>query len=72
MIPDIFFPTTSKLADIKTMTCCKSHYPPCRFRNAVQNDAVRVRQGKVHTEYARKARKIDETFNNHPEQSAHP
>ena len=72
MIPDIFFPTISKMGDIKTMTCCKSHYPPCRFRRAVENDAVRVRQDKVDAEYKRKARKIDENFNNHPVNSARP
>ena len=66
MIPDMFFPTSGKLADIKTMSCCKSHYSPARFRQAVQHDAVRVRQGTVHAEYMKKARTIDEDFNGYP------
>ena len=66
LIPDLFFPESNQLADIKTMACCKTHYPPSRFRHAVTNDAVRVRQGKVNNLYRDKAKYIDEKFNNHP------
>ena len=65
MIPDMLFPTSRQLADIKTITCCKSNYSPERFRRGVQHDAVRVYQGKVTAQYRTKARKIDREFNNH-------
>ena len=65
MIPDMLFPTSRQLADIKTITCCKSNYSPERFRRGTQHDAVRVYQGKVTAQYRAKARKIDEEFNNH-------
>ena len=65
LIPDFFFPATNQLADIKCMSCCKSHYPPARFRNTVTNDAVRIRQGKVHSQYSLKAKRIDSEFNSH-------
>ena len=69
LIPDLFFPESGQLADIKGMSCCKTHYPPCRFRHAVENDAVRVRQGKVNAHYRDKAKTIDEKYNNHPDRS---
>ena len=61
----MYFPQSGQLADIKTMSCCKTHYSPTRFRDALANDAARVRQGKVHAEYRTKARNIDTRFNNH-------
>ena len=72
LIPDMFFPGSNQLADIKCMSCCKSHYPPARFRNATSHDAARVRQGKVHSQYHAKAKKIDSRFNNHSGNSPGP
>ena len=63
MVPDLYIEDTQVLADIKTMTCCKTHYPPARFRNAVQHDAVRIRQNKVHGEYKDKAHFTDVEYN---------
>ena len=68
----MFFPQSGQLADIKGMSCCKTHYNPVRFRNATTNDAVRVRQAKVNAEYRTKARKIDNRFNNHADNRPGP
>ena len=53
------------MADLKTMTCCKTRYPPARFRNAVRQDAVRVRQAQITREYKKKARDMDRDYNDH-------
>ena len=63
IVPDFHIGKDNTLADVKTMSCCKSHYPPERFRKGIRHDAVRVRQQKVHNEYKVKAHKADKDFN---------
>ena len=65
MVPDFMYHKTQILADLKTMTCCKSHYPPSRFRNAERGVVVSVRGRKVHSEYHTAANKIDRTYNDY-------
>lgn len=65
IIPDIYNCDDQTLLDIKTMSCCKTHYKPCRSRNAIRSDAVRVRQAKVHTKYTAKAHDIDVEYNDY-------
>ena len=65
MVPDFYFQDGSSLADVKTLTCCKTRYPPARFRNSLRHDGVRIRQAQVHAEYRSKARKVDREYNAH-------
>ena len=65
IIPDFYFPDTNTMADVKTISVCKSHYKPCRFHQALMHDAVRIRQNKVTAQYRYKAKKADEKYNNH-------
>ena len=64
IVPDFHMGKDNTLADVKTASCCKTHYHPARFRNGIRHDAVRVRQQKVHGDYKAKANKADEEFNN--------
>ena len=47
------------------MRCCKSHYPPSRFRNTEREVVVRVRGRKVQSEYHTTTNRIDHTYNDY-------
>ena len=62
MVPDFLDIGRQRLMDVKTMAY-GSKYTAARFRHAKRCDAVRMRADAVHKSMHRKAKQLDEAFN---------
>ena len=71
LVPDVVFTVEGRraLADVKTICVCPTRYPERLLRGGASQAAVRERARSVHSEYAYKAKLLDEEFAGVPRSS---